>query len=70
MIFLLLSFGGTFVALLLALIIASLFGYMRARQLTRRFQKVALAAEKWYQGDLSYRVPIDFLMNWGSSVDN
>lgn len=59
LIFLLLSFGGTFVALLLALIIASLFGYMRARQLTRRFQKVALAAEKWSKGELSYRVPID-----------
>ncbi|QKG85639.1 hypothetical protein GXN76_15085 [Kroppenstedtia pulmonis] len=58
--FLLVSFGGGFLFLIIAMLIASLFAYLRARVLTRRFKRVATGASEWSKGKLDYRIATDW----------
>jgi NarL family two-component system sensor histidine kinase LiaS len=48
----LIFYGGT-MALVLTLLIGSIFGYLIARGLTRRLKRMAAAADSWSHGDFS-----------------
>ncbi|MFD1434898.1 HAMP domain-containing histidine kinase [Kroppenstedtia eburnea] len=58
--FLAVSFGGVFLFLIVAMLIASFFAYLRARVFTRRFEKVRVASSEWAKGRLNHRMETDW----------
>lgn len=67
--FLAVSFGGVFLFLIVAMLIASFFAYLRARVLTRRFEKVRVASSEWSKGRLNHRIATDWPDELGTMSD-